>query len=139
MQESSLSHNDFATCLLTYMRALIPSPVPTCLRLLPRPSLALSPSEFESLYMRVLTTTHVPAGVRQSRFWPGQQVWSINGLTTRAFCRPLLLPNPRVIEYSNDVVILFHPPHFSHHLPAPLPDNSIMIIIVVSVWIVLFV
>ena len=56
---SALSPCGFATC----MRALIPSPVPACLRSLPRPSLALSPSEFESLYMRALTPTPVPAGL----------------------------------------------------------------------------
>ena len=63
--------------------------------------------------------------------------WPIIGLTTRVFRRPLLLPTPRVIEYSDYVVFLFHPPHLSFHLPAPLPDNSIMIVFVVSVWIVL--
>jgi len=77
MQESTLSHNEFALCLqlllrpssalsacefATCMRALIPSPVPACLPSLPQPSLALSPREFESLYMRALTPTHVPAG-----------------------------------------------------------------------------
>ena len=60
------------------------------------------------------------------------------GLTTRAFRRPLLLPNLRVIEYSDDVVFLFHPPHLLCHMPAPLHDNSTMIVVVVSVWIVLF-
>jgi len=155
MQESTLSHNEFALRLrslllpssalsacefATCMRALIPSPVPACLPLLPRPSLALSPSEFESLYMRALTPTHVPAGFRQSGSRPGQPAWPITGLTTRVFRRPLLLPTPRLIEYSDDsdVVFLFHPPHLSHHLPAPLPDNSIVIVIVVSVWIVVF-
>jgi len=44
------------------MRALIPSPVPACLRSLPRPCLALSPSEFES-YVRALTPNPVPAGL----------------------------------------------------------------------------
>jgi len=148
MQDSSLSHNKFALCLrsllqpssalsprefATCMRALIPSPVPACLRSLRRPSFALSPSEFESLYMRTLTPTHVPAGFRQSGSRPGQPAWPITGLTTRIFRRPLLLPTPRVIEYSDDIVFLFHPPHLSYHLPAPLPDNSIMIVIVVSV------
>jgi len=58
-------------------------------------------------------------------------------IDTAELVSPLLLPNPRVIEYSNDVVFLFHPPHLSYHLPAPLPDNSIIIVIVVSMWIVL--
>jgi len=57
--------------------------------------------------------------------------------TTRVFRRPLLLPTLRVIEYSDDVKFLFHPSHLLYHLPAPLPDNSIMIVIVVSVWTVL--
>jgi len=148
MQESTLSHNEFALCLQSFlrpssalsacefatcMRALIPSPVPACLPSLPQPSLALSPSEFESLYMRALTPTHVPAGVRQSGSRPGQPAWPVTGLTTRVFRRPLLLPTPRVIEYSDDVVFFFHPPHLLYHLPAPLPDNSMMIVIVVSV------
>jgi len=124
----------FATCI----RAIIPSPVPVCLPSLPQPSLALSPSEFEPLYMRALTPTHVPAGFRQSGSRPGQPAWPITGLTTRVLHCPLLLPTPRVVEYSDDVVFLFHPPHLSYHLPAPLPDNSMMIVIVVSVWIVVF-
>jgi hypothetical protein len=49
----------------------------------------------------------------------------------------LSVSTPRVIKYSDDVAFLFHPPHLSYHLHAPLPDNSIMIVIVVSVWIVL--
>ena len=48
-------------------------------------------------------------------------------------------PNPTVIEYSDDVVLLFHPPHLSYHLTAPLPDNSTLLVINVSVWIVMFV
>jgi len=150
MQESTLSHNEFALCLqsllrpssalsacefATCMQALIPSPVPACLPLLPRPSLTLSPSELKLLYMRALTPTRVPAGFRQSGSRPGQPAWPITGLTTRVFRRPLLLPTPRVIEYSDDIVFLFNSPHLSHHLPAPLPDNSIMIVIVVSVWV----
>jgi len=87
--------------------------------------------------MRALTPTHDPAGFRQSGSWPGQPAWPITGLTTRVFRR--LLRTPRVIEYSDDIVFLFHPPHLSHHLAAPLPDNSIMIVIVVSVWIVVFI
>jgi len=156
MQESTLSHNEFALCLqsllrpssalsacefATCMRALIPSPVPTCLPWLLQPSLALSPREIKPLYMRALTPTptHVPAGFRQPGSRPGQPAWPITGLTTRVFRRPFLLPTPRVTEYSDDVVFLFHPSHLLYHLPAPLPDNSIMIVIVVSVWIVLLI
>ena len=153
MQESTLSHNEFSLYLrsllrpssvlsacefATYMGALIPSPVPACLPLFLRPSLTLYPSEFESLYMRALTPTHVHAVFRQSGSRPGQPVWPTTGLTTRVFRRPLLLSTPHVKEYSNDIVFLFHPSHLSHHLPAPLPDNFIMIVIVVSVWIVVF-
>jgi len=90
-------------------------------------------SEFESLYMRALTHAHVPAGFRQSGSQPGQPAWPITGLTARVFRRPLLLPTPRVIEYSDDVVFLFHRPYLLYHLPVPLPDNSMMIVIVVSV------
>jgi len=89
MQQSFLSHNEFALCLrsllrpssalspcefATCMRALIPSTVPACLRSLPRPPLALSPSEFES-YMRALTPTPVAACFRQSHSRPGQPCW----------------------------------------------------------------
>ena len=90
------------------------------------------------LYIRALTPTHVPPAFRQSGSRPRQLAWPITGLTTRVFRCPFLLPTPRVIEYSDDVVFLFHPPHLSHHLPAPLPDNFIMIVIVVSVWVVVF-
>jgi len=136
VQESSLSHNEFALCLqsllrpssalsacefATCMRALIPSPVPACLPSLPRPSSALSPSEFESLYMRALTPTHVPVGFRQSGSRPRQPAWPITGVTTRVFRRPFLMPTPRVIEYSDDVVFLFHPPHLSYEPACPSP------------------
>jgi len=128
---SALSPCEFPTC----RRALIPSPVPACLCWRSRPSLALSPSEFESVYVRALTPTHVPGGFRQSGSWPLQPAWPITWLTTRVFRRPHLLPTPRVIEYSDEVLFLFHPPHLSYHLPAPLPHNSITIVILVSVWI----
>jgi hypothetical protein len=61
-------------------------------------------------------------------------------LTTppRAFHRPILLPTLRLLDYSDDIVFLSHLPHFVYQLPAPLPDNSIIIAITVSVWIVLF-
>ena len=87
--------------------------------------------------MRALTPTYVPVSFRQSGSLPGQPAWPIAWLTTRVSRRPLLLPTPRVMKYSDDVVSLFHPPHLSYHLHAPLPDNSIVIVIVVSVWIVL--
>jgi len=119
MQESTLSHNEFVLYLesllrpfsalsacefVTCMQALIPYPVPACLPFLPRPSLTPSPSDFKSLYLRALTPTHVPAGVRQCGSWSGQPVWPITGLTTRVFRRPLLLSTLHVVEYSDDIV-----------------------------------
>ena len=61
------------------------SPIPACLCSLPRPSSAMSPSKFKSLYMRALTPTPVPAGFRQSGSRPVQTSQPINGITTRAF------------------------------------------------------
>jgi len=124
MQESPLSHNEFALCLqsllrpssalspcefTTCMRALIPSPFPACLRSLQRPSLALSPSEFES-FLRALTPAHVqvPTGFRQFFSRPGQPDLPMTGLTTRAFHRPLLLATLRVLKFSDDIVFLVH-------------------------------
>jgi len=49
-----------------------------------------------------------------------------------------VLTTPRVLDYSDDIVFLSHPPHFVYQLPAPLPDNSITIAITVIVWIVSF-
>jgi len=82
---------------------------------------------------------------------PEQTSLTIYGLTTRTFPRPLLLTTPhrafprpivlttpRVVNYSDDMVFLSHPPHFMYQLPAPLPDNFIIIAITMSVWIVLF-
>jgi len=112
MQESSLSHNKLALCLrsllrpssalspcefATCMRALIPSTVPACLRSFPGSSPALSPNEFE-LYMRALIPTPVSEGVRQFGSRPEQPAWSITGLTTRAFPRPLLLTTLSVLS-----------------------------------------
>jgi len=56
-------------------------------------------------------------------------------LTTppRALSRPNLLTIPRVLDYSEDIVFLSHPPHFVYQLPAPLPDNSITIAITLIV------
>jgi len=47
----------------------------------------------------------------------------------------VVYPCSGVCHY-DDVVFLFHPPHLLYHLHAPLPDNSIVIVIVVSVWII---
>ena len=116
-----------------------------------QPSLTLSPSEFKSLYMRALTPTLVPAGIRQSGSRPGQTFPPINGITTRVFPRRLLLstpprafPNPILLttlqhlDYSDDIVLLSHSSHFVYQLPAPIPDNYIIIAITVSVWLFLF-
>jgi len=43
-----------------------------------------------------------------------------------------------VIEYSNDILIVFPSQHPLYYLPAPFPDISIIIVVVVSVWAVLF-
>jgi len=51
-------------------------------------------SESESLYMRALTPTPVPAGFRQSSSRPGQTLLPIHEITTSAFPRPLLLTTP---------------------------------------------
>jgi len=50
----------------------------------------------------------------------------------------MLWTTSRFLDYSDDIVFLSHPPHFVYQLPAPLPDNSIIIAITVSLWIVLF-
>jgi len=50
----------------------------------------------------------------------------------------LLLPSLHVIEYSNSTIFLFPPPHLLCHLPVSFFDNSIIIVIVVSVWTVVF-
>ena len=97
-----------------------------------------------------LTPLHL-LRARQSGSQPAQTSLRINGITTRAFLRPLLLTypprafpchilltTPRVLDYSDDIVFLSHPPHFVYQLPAPLPDNAFIIAITVSVWIVLF-
>jgi len=97
-----------------------------------------------------LTPLHL-ARALQSGSRPAQTSLPINGITTRAFPRPLLLTTlPRAfpchillttqrdLDYSDDIVFLSHPPHFVYQLPAPPPDNAIIIAITVSVWIVLF-
>jgi len=45
----------------------------------------------------------------------------------------LSLPSPRIIEYSDDTLIVFSPQHFLYHPPAPIPDNFIITVAVVSV------
>jgi len=59
------------------------------------------------------------------------KIASLSGVTTL----PTHASATVTIEYSDDVVFFFHPPHLSHHVPAPFPDNSVIIVIFVSVWI----
>ena len=118
-------------------------------------SRALSPSEIAT-YVRVLTHWLVSAGFRQSCLRtdlfphaldsrPRQPALPITGVATRAFrlCLPdnilylairgyLMLPNLCVIECSDGVVFLLHPPHPLYQLPAPLPDSSNLIRIVLT-------
>jgi len=87
---------------------------------------------------------------RQSDSLPGQTFLLIHTITTRAFPRPLLLTTPpcafphpillttlRVLDYSDDIAFFSQLAHFVYQLPAPLPDNCIIIAIALSVWIVL--
>jgi len=97
------------------MRALIPSPVPT------------GPTQHG--FQLGESALHASRAIR--RFLPD----NIQHITTRGF---LLLPSPRIIKYSDDVLIVFSQQHILYHLPAPFPDNSITIAAVVIVWAVLF-
>jgi len=139
-QDSTLSHNEFALCL----------------RVLLRPSLALSPSEFAAC-MRALISPPVPpvpAGIRQHGSRLGDEV-----LHTSRILRRLLsdnIPHPddillafppqnvlyplHVIEYSDDTLLVFPSPNPLYPL-APIPDFSITITVtleVLLVWFVLF-
>jgi len=97
---------------------------------------------------------------------PGQPALPITGGTTRTFLHLLpdsiphiaiqgylMVLNPHEeetmlfigknqiedqLEYFDDIVFLYYDPYHLYHLPAPLPDNFIIIVPVVSVWIVLF-
>jgi len=57
-------------------------------------------------------------------------------IATRGY---LLLPSLRIIEYSDHTLIVFPLQYPLYYPPAPFPDNSIIIVVVVSVWAVLFV
>jgi len=54
---------------------------------------------------------------------------NIRNIATRGY---LLLPSPRIIEYSADALIVFSPQNLLYNQPAPLPDKSIIIVAVVS-------
>jgi len=97
-KDSTLSNKKFALCLCSLLR----------------PSLALSPCEFATC-MRALISSPVPTSIRQCCSRLGQPALPITGLTSRAFRRLLpdnilhlavrgylMLPNLRVIEYSDD-------------------------------------
>jgi len=131
-QDSTPTPNEFALCL----RALL------------RPSSALSHCEFAA-YMRALIPSPVPAGTTQHGSRLGESVLhasrtihrflpdNIHHIATVTWGY-LLLPSPRIMEYSDDILIVFSPQHFLYHPPAPFPDNSITIAAAVIVWAVLF-
>jgi len=96
------------------MRAL-PSPVPT------------GATQYGSRLGE--SALHASRAIR--RFLPD----NIPHIATRGF---LLLLSPRIIEYSDDVLIVLFPQHLLYHLFAPFPDDSITIAAVVIVWAVLF-
>ena len=50
----------------------------------------------------------------------------------------LLLPSLHIIECSDEILFVFPPEHLLYHPPAPVSDNSIIIVAVVSMWVVLF-
>jgi len=97
--------------------------------------------------MRALIPSPVPAGTTKhgSRFGQSALLASraircflpdnIAHIATRGF---LLLPSLRIIEYSDNVLIVFSPRHILYHPPALFPDNSITIAAVVIVRAVLF-
>ena len=137
-QDSTLSHNEFALCL----------------RMLLRPSLALSPSEFAAC-MRALISPPVPpfpAGIRQHGSRLGDGV-----LHTSCTLRHLVsdnIPHPddillvfapqnvlyplRVIVYSDDILLVFPSPNPLFPL-APIPDFSITITVTLHALLVWFV
>ena len=129
-QDAALSLNEFALCHVLWLHL--------------RPSLALSPCEFAT-FMRALVPSPVPTGIRQHFFRLGQPVLPINGRTCRAFLSSLpdnnshlaaqgylLLPSPRVIEYSDDILFFFPQPHLLYHPPALFPHNFTVILAVAS-------
>ena len=97
--------------------------------------------------MRALISSPVPAGTTQHssrlgepalhasrtirRFLPD----NIPHIATRGYLQLLSL---RILEYSDNSLIVFPPRHLLYHLPAPFPDNSITIAAVVIVWALLF-
>jgi len=128
-----------------YMSALTPSPVPAGFRhssSLPGQP-ALAPGQDRQ------PCPHI-SGITQHGSWLGEPALH----TSRTICcflpdnilhiairGYLLLPSPHIIEYSDNTLIVFFlwaPQHPLYHPPAPFPDNSTMIVVVVSVWAILF-
>jgi len=50
----------------------------------------------------------------------------------------LLVPSPRMIEYSDGILTVFPLQYLLYHPPVPFPDTSIAIEAVVTVCVVLF-
>jgi len=137
-QDSTLSHNEFALCL----------------RVLLRPSLALSPSEFAACMRALISSpvSPVPAGIRQHGSRLGEGVLHTSRTLRRllsdniphpddillAFPPQNVLYPPRVIEYSDDILLVF-PPQNPLSPPAPVPDTITITVTLVSVWFVFFI
>jgi len=98
--------------------------------------------------MRALIPSPVPAGTTHHSSWLGESTLhafhtircflhdNIPLIATRGY---LLLLSPRILEYSDDILIVFPPQHLLYHPPAPFPDHSITIVPVVIVRAVLFI
>ena len=132
--------------------------------------MALSPSEFNACIRALISApvSQVPAGIRQHNLWLGEAALH----TSRTICR--LLPDniphldtrgylhlqiPRIIEYSNDILLVFPPQNPLYPLrvieysddilfvfprqnllypPTPVPDTITISVAAVSVWAVVF-
>ena len=139
-QDSTLSHNEFALCL----------------RVLLRPSLALSPSEFAACMRALISSpvSPVPAGIRQHGSRLGDGVLHTSRILRRLLSDNIPHPNnillafppqnvlypARVIEYSDDILLVFPSPN-PLYPPAPIPDTITITVTldVLLVWFVLFV
>ena len=100
--------------------------------------------------MRALFPSPVPAGITQHGSRLGESALHASPARTIRRFHPdniahgatrgyLLLPSPRIIEYSDDhILIVFPSQHLLYHPPAPFPDNSITIAAVAMMWAVWF-
>jgi len=96
--------------------------------------------------MRALIPSPVPAGTTQNGSRLGDSPLHASR-PTRCFLPDniphiatggyLLLPSPRILEYS-DIWNVFPPQHLLHQPSAPFLENSITIVAVVILWAVLF-